>query len=108
MLQDLAKEPSGYFENFCRMSSEDFEFLLAKISPKISKQDTNMRISIPAIERFAVTLRFLATGDSFKSLGYLFKMSKDTVSNCVKEVCQALTAELKDEIKVRAKLGTQK
>jgi hypothetical protein len=68
MSLDLQRERSGKFENFCRMSGEDFEYFLNKFGPKIKKQDTNMRQAIPVKERLAVTLRFLATGDTFTSL----------------------------------------
>ncbi|XP_049823875.1 uncharacterized protein LOC126265673 [Aethina tumida] len=67
MLDDLRREPSNYFENFCRMSATDFELLLSKIGPVIAKKDKNMRKNIPIQERLAVTLRFLATGNSFQS-----------------------------------------
>lgn len=100
MLQDLKREPSGKFENVCRMSSVDFEFLLNKIGPLIKKTDTNMRKAIPVQERFCVALRFFATGDSFKSLSYLFKFSPQTVSECVFDVCDALLQVLQDQIKV--------
>lgn len=100
MLQDLKREPSGKFENFCRMSAVDFEFLLNEIGPLIRKRDTNMRKAIPVQERFCVALRFFATGDSFESLSYLFKMSPQTVSTCVFEVCNALCQVLQDQIKV--------
>ncbi|KAL4126304.1 hypothetical protein QTP88_010526 [Uroleucon formosanum] len=91
---------SKKFENFCRMSYEDFEYLLNKIGPSISKMDTNMRKCIPIQEKLAVTLRFLASGDSFVSLSYMFKFSPQAVSRCVQEVCRALVQELKDEIKL--------
>jgi len=100
MLDDLTMNFSKKFENFCRMSHEDFEFLLNKIGPSISKMDTNMRKCIPIQEKLAVTLRFLASGDSFVSLSYMFKFSPQAVSRCVQEVCRALVQELKDEIKV--------
>ncbi|KAG8238958.1 hypothetical protein J437_LFUL018681, partial [Ladona fulva] len=96
MLSDLRSQPSGRFENFCRMSRVDFECLLRKIGPLIAKRDTNMRESIPIQERLAVTLRFFATGDSYASLSYLFKFSKQTVSRCVDEVCQAIIQELQE------------
>lgn len=99
MLLALRAEPLGKFQNFCRMSSEDFEFILTKIGPKI-KQDTNMRKAIPIQERLAVTLRFLATSDSFVSLEYLFRISHQSISLIVPEVCLAIIDELKDEIKV--------
>lgn len=100
MLEDLRREPSGQFENFCRMSATDFEYPINKVGPFIVKIDTTMRKAIPVQERLAVTLRFLATGDSFKSLSFLFKISSQTVSKCVHETCIALIEILKDEIKV--------
>ena len=100
MLHDLKINPSKKFENFCRMSSTDFEYLLHKIAPYILKMNTNMRESIPIQERLAVTLRYLASGDSFISLSYTFKFSPQTVSRCIQEVCRALIQESKDEIKV--------
>lgn len=51
-------------------------------------------------ERLAITLRFLATGDSFHSLMYLFKVSKQVISNIVPEVCDALVESLQEYIKV--------
>ncbi|CAH1975808.1 unnamed protein product [Acanthoscelides obtectus] len=84
LLNNLNQEPSGQFDNFCRMSSIDFEYLLQLIGPRIKKQDTVFRESIPTNVRLAVTLRFLATGNSFKSLHYLFKVSPQVISLSVK------------------------
>lgn len=44
------------------MDTDSFEFILKKISHRITKNDTVMRKAIPADERLALTLRFLATG----------------------------------------------
>lgn len=82
------------------MESEDFEFLLCKIGPKIMKNDTNMRNAVPVDKRLAVTLRFLATGDSYTSLQYAFLISKQLISLIVPEVCQAIVEVLKPYIKV--------
>lgn len=49
---------------FLRMSGETFDELLHKVAPYIEKQDTNWGMAIPAAERLAVTLRFLAQGIS--------------------------------------------
>jgi len=73
--------------------------MLNKIGPQIAKIVINMRNCIPIKERFAVALRFLATGDSYISLSFLFKFSVQTVSKCIDEVCSALIQELQ-EIKV--------
>lgn len=94
------QEESGQFHNFCRMASEDFDHLLSLISDKIRKSSTNFRDSIPAYDRLAVTLRFLATGDSYESLMYFTKMSKSTICNVISEVCAAINEALHDYAKV--------
>ncbi|XP_011859024.1 PREDICTED: uncharacterized protein LOC105556537 [Vollenhovia emeryi] len=90
----------GSFKNFARMTSFDFEYLINKIGHKIGRKDTTFRNAIPVRERLAVTLRFLASGDSYQSLSFLFKISKQSISNIVPEVCEALIDFLKDQIKV--------
>ena len=61
LIKELQLDTSSYC-NFLRMDSSSFEELLQKVGPKITFKDTNMRQAIPAGERLAVTLRFLATG----------------------------------------------
>lgn len=100
---ELTSEDGGEFSNFCRMSSSDFELLLQKIGPMIEKQQTRLRMPIPAKIRLALTLRYLATGDSYKSLHYLFKVSTPAISQIIPEVCQAINSVLKDQIKVSNK-----
>ncbi|CAH1993077.1 unnamed protein product [Acanthoscelides obtectus] len=70
------------------------------LNDKISKQDIQLRKAIPARIRLAITLRYLATGDDFQSLHFLFKISPQLISNIIPEVCSALNEVLKDEIKL--------
>lgn len=84
------------FKNFLRMDERTFEELLAMVTPLIQKQDTNMRKAITPSERLAVTLRFLATGDSYKSLSLLFRIAACTISIIVPEVCDAIYSVLKE------------
>lgn len=99
-LAELLAEPSGEFDNFVRMSFSDFEYLLQKISPIVAKQDTNWRDAIPVKLRLAVTLRYLATGDCYKSLHYTFKISSQVISKIIQEVCSTLNIVLKNFVKV--------
>ncbi|GBP00147.1 hypothetical protein EVAR_74422_1 [Eumeta japonica] len=103
-LAEMLAEPSGEFDNFVRMSNSDFEFLIQKVSPIVAKQDTDWREAIPVKIRLALTLRYLATGDSFRSLHYLFKVSSQLISRIVPEVCLALNEALKDFVKRCLKL----
>jgi len=63
---ELTTEDPGGFRNFLRMDKIDFEELFEKVTPVIQRQDTWMREAISAYERLSITLRFLATGDSYK------------------------------------------
>jgi len=71
------------------------------IGEKISKKNTAFRRAISVQERLALTLRFLASGDLYVSLQYLFKIYKQEISCIVPEVCEALVEKLKDYIQVR-------
>jgi len=99
LLGDLNFQPvSGIYKNFTRMSPSEFEFLINLIREKLSKKDSTFRKAISVQERLALTLRFLASGDSYVSLPYLFKISKQANSCIVPEVCEALVEKLKDYI----------
>ncbi|XP_035917750.1 uncharacterized protein LOC118515150 [Anopheles stephensi] len=62
--------------------------------------NTNMRDSITAQERLLITLRYLATGETFSSLQYLFRVSRSSISNIVKETCVCLTKTLRSYVKL--------
>ena len=90
----------SYFKNFSRMSVEDFNYLEEAITPYVKLQDTSFRPAISVREQLGITLRFLATGDSFRSMTYQGLMSASSVTRIVPRVCRALIEVLKDEIKV--------
>lgn len=101
---NLIKEISEYpedFKNLLRMSEHHFQYLLKLVSPKIQKNDTNMREALPAKLKLEITLRYLATGDSFKSLEYLFRVPKSSISKFIEDVLDAVCDALKEFIKVR-------
>lgn len=56
LMHRLQADPAKFFDYF-RMSEETFKNLLNLIQPYIARQDTNMRKSISAEERLAITLR---------------------------------------------------
>jgi hypothetical protein len=83
------------------MLPSEFEFLINLNGEKKKKKDTAFRKAISVQERLILTLRFLASGDSYISLQYLFKISKKAISCILLEVCDALVEKLKDYVQVR-------
>lgn len=60
-----------------------------------------MRECIPAKDKLIITLRYLATGESFTSLQYNYRVSLTAISNFIPIVCIAIFEELKaDYLKV--------
>ncbi|XP_040159186.1 uncharacterized protein LOC120897981 [Anopheles arabiensis] len=94
---------SGIYETmnrFLRMKKEDFFHLLSLVGPKIAKMDTDFREAITEQERLLITLRYLATGETFTSLQYVFRVSRHSISRIVKETCACLIEALRDYVKV--------
>ena len=90
------KQDREYFFRFMRMTPERFDHLLSLVRPKIEKLDTNFRKAIRAETRLALTLRFLASGESQQSLSYSFRVGRTTVSQIVSETCAAIFDSLKE------------
>ncbi|KAG5874694.1 hypothetical protein JTB14_024084 [Gonioctena quinquepunctata] len=78
------------FRNFFRMKSSEFENILRMIAPIISKRDTTYRKAIP--------------GDSYTSLSYMFKISKQIISSIIPD---AICSVLGGEVKIRRILPNQ-
>ena len=77
------------FFGFVCMSPSRFEHSFELIKPMIMKKNA-VRAPIPPLERLAIALRFLASGESQTSLSYYFKVGKETVWIIVEEVCEAI------------------
>ena len=58
--------------------------------PFITKQTTKFRTLIPAEERLAITLRYLATGETYEFLMDQFRIHRTTIFQITQEVCSAI------------------
>ncbi|GAB0094016.1 hypothetical protein DMENIID0001_092170 [Sergentomyia squamirostris] len=96
LLRSIWKSPNDQqWLKFTRLNCKQFQILLNLIEPIIAKNPTRVDV-IPAAIRLAITLRFLATGDSYESLGFLFYIHESTISNIVDETTNAIWLILKD------------
>ena len=77
-----------------------FDEILARITHRITKQDTNFKRALEPGLKLAITLRFLATGEAYKSLGTTFRVGYNTISLFVPEVCEAIIQEYLQEVVV--------
>lgn len=82
------------------MTESQFEELLELVTPFIQRENTLMRDALPARVKLQTVLRHLATGDSFGSLEYLYRVPRCTISTFFQEVCDAIWTALEDFIKV--------
>lgn len=81
---------------------DTYIYLLELVTPHIKKENTCMRAAISPHERLTATLRFLATGRSYKDLEFTTIISKQSLSEIIPETCEAIYKVLKkDYLKVR-------
>lgn len=90
LLTELRAGEPKLYRNFLRLTSQQFDDLLALVTPHIQKQNTNMRESISPGERLMLTLRYLATGNNFHDLQYIFRIPQSTISQIIPEVLDAI------------------
>ncbi|KYN20696.1 Putative nuclease HARBI1 [Trachymyrmex cornetzi] len=82
----LTFEDSIHFHNYFRMSATQLEELLTLVGPQLQK----MNAIRECIGRLALTLRYLASGDSMISMSYQYLIGVSTTSNIIRETCKAI------------------
>jgi len=97
LLAELEDQDVGAFKNFVRINPEMFIAVLERIECYITKADTPMRKALEPGLKLAITLRFLATGDSYKTLMYGFRVAHNTICSFIGPVCQAIVSAFGDE-----------
>ncbi|XP_068238487.1 putative nuclease HARBI1 [Palaemon carinicauda] len=72
--------------------------MVEKLTPRLQKQSTFKREPLQVGLKLAVTLLFLATGSSYQSLQYSFRVEASTICKFIPEICKAIIAIYKDEV----------
>ena len=97
-MQELRLEDPTSFRNYHRLDIDLFYEVMHQIAPRIEKKVTNYRKPLEPGLRLSITLRFLATGDYFKSLSCSYRVAHNTIFTTVYETCEAIIAEYNDEV----------
>ena len=101
LLNELRNSEPDVYKKFLRMDEESFDELLELVRPYITKENTVMRSAISPFERLSITLRFLATGNTFEDLKFLSAISPQAIGGIVIDTCNAINTCLQSYIKVR-------
>lgn len=90
LMSELYTESPELYRNFTRMDRDMFNEIVQAVTPIIEKKHTYWRKPIDPGTRVAITLRFLATGNSYKSLQFSFRVAHNTICNIIPETCNAI------------------
>ena len=104
LLQELHREDERGYRNFLRVPPRLF-MLVQRVGPQIQRKDTFWRKCLITGLRIAITLQYLATGDSYKSLQYGFRVAYNTISKIFPETCAAIFNEYLEECMPCPKTG---
>ena len=85
------------FTNFMRMTPEFLEMIKTRLELCLARQATNYRAPISVGEKLALTIRYLATGESYTSLSCQFRVGRSTISKFLPEVGRAIQDEFTRE-----------
>lgn len=83
------------------MDEQCFYELLNLVTSLIKKQDTIMREVISIRQRISLSLRYLATGNTFEDLKFITAISPQSIGRIVIDTCEAIIHCFKNYIQVR-------
>ncbi|KAJ8358286.1 hypothetical protein AAFF_G00017100 [Aldrovandia affinis] len=78
------------FQAYFRLNRGQFDHLLQMVGPNIAREETRYRETISAAERLCICLRYLSTGDSFRTIASSYRVGISTVAGIVHSVCKAI------------------
>ncbi len=97
LMEELRQEDKPSFKNLLRLIPEFFDNLVIRLTPRLLKQNTQMREAICPGEKVAATLFYLATGNTYTSMKWGWRLPHNTLSLIVREVCEAIIAEFTND-----------
>ena len=90
LFQELLLNDVKSFKEFIRMDRLHFQFLVERLYPRLIKRDTVMRKSIKPNEQYCLFLKYIASGESFRSLEYQFQITRQTIYRVISTVAKEM------------------
>ena len=87
IFQELKQEDTEGFRGYVMLNTTSFEKLVKLRAPSFLKKDTVMREYMKPEEMCCVALIYFASGESFRSLGYQFRISGKAIWYIVEGNC---------------------
>ncbi len=94
---ELRNEDPRSFKNFMDMPKDMFDEIVQRLTPRIIKKTSNWRAPFDPGLKVALTLRHLASGATYRDMQYAWRVPQNTISEVVREVCEAIIEEYLDE-----------
>ncbi|KAK1175525.1 hypothetical protein AOXY_G191 [Acipenser oxyrinchus oxyrinchus] len=95
LIQELRFD-GGRFQTYFRLDHAQFDYLLSKIGPTVTRMGTNYREAQQSTWQYD-SGEFLATGDSYRTIAFSYRVGVSTVAGIVIEVCKAIWDSLVSE-----------
>ena len=97
LMREIKEEDPKAFQIFQRLTPTVWNELYEKVAPRLQRKVTPMRDPISPGLRLAITLRFLASGDSYRTHMFGFRVADNTICGIVPETCKAIHEVLAEE-----------
>ena len=97
-MKELAIKNPDLYRNFTRITEDLFEETVQRVIPFIKSELTFCKRPIEPGLQVAITLRYLATGESYRCLSFQFRVAHNTISHIVPDTCRDIVAAYGDEV----------
>ncbi len=98
MVELRIEDPASFQNIFLRCEPAMFQEIVDRLTPLICKLDTNYRKALDPGLKVAITLCYMATGYSSKSLKYGFTVAYNSICVLIAEVSSAIVDTYHEEV----------
>ena len=76
------------------MKYKTFRFLCVRLGPYLKKKETRFKVTVPVQKMIAMSLYRLGSSNELQSIGDLYEVHKNTLSNIMRKFCRIVRKHL--------------